>query len=146
MYKIILSAIVSFCFTTAIQAQTNHFADYASSGSTTWVISKFLISPSGEDKKALFNNYSFQFSRTDTTTVLVIDNTGSKPPRKGFWNQQDKFFDILLPTDPYDIPYYKIALLLNKTSLEEVSVTSSLAKFKTPDVMGQAVIELTRNN
>ena len=146
MYRIILLAIASFFFTTTTEAQTNRFVDYATTSGSKWVISKYSISSSGEEKKDLFSNYSFQFLKADTANILVIDNTGSKPARKGLWNQQDKSFDFTISPDPYDTAYYKIALLLNKTSLELVTATSSKVKFKLPDVMGQTIIELTPFN
>jgi hypothetical protein len=144
MYKsVTLLFIVIFLGSlTHLKAQTSSFASTASN--KTWVVSKYYISFYNQDKKDLFNNFSFKFLPTVTRTFLAIDNSQSVADTcKGYWNEDNNKVSLSLTLEPDDKANYRVALLLNKAEMQETEVSSTKLSFRIPDVMGYIDIELT---
>lgn len=144
MKKITLLAAAFVLFCVHLSAQSS-FANYVTANNATWAITKYFLAGSQEDKKDLFKNYTFRFSKSDTTTLSITNIATNKNSWKGFWNEQpnNNNVDIFLPTDLTDSDYNQIAILLNKAPLQEISATPSLLTLKMQDLMGEIVVEFS---
>ncbi len=129
-------------FVTHLKAQTNNFASAATN--KTWVVSKYYISFYQQDKKDLFNSFSFKFLAADTRTFLAIDNSQSKADTcKGYWSEDNNKVSLALTLEPDDKANYNVALLLNKAEMQETEISSTKLSFRISDVMGYVLVEFT---
>jgi len=144
MYKIATPLFIFvFLFSvTHLKAQTNSFETTVTN--KTWIVSKYYISFSQEDKKDLFSNFSLKFLPANTRTFLAIDNSkGEAGATKGYWNEQSDKVTLFLNLEPDDKPKYRIALLLNKAEMQKSQISSTKLSFRIPDVMGYIDVEFT---
>lgn len=145
MYKTItlLFTTIFLFFISHLKAQTTSFTSAATN--KTWVVSKYFTSFTQEDKKDLFNNFSFKFINGDTTAFLAIDNSQSVADTcKGFWDDRsNNKVSLFLNLEPNDKANYRIATLLNKAEMQETQISSTKLSFRIPDVMGYIDVEFT---
>jgi hypothetical protein len=144
MFKIItiLSATAFLLFATDLKAQTGTLASAATN--KTWIVTKYFSSFSQDDKKQLFNNFSFKFLNADTTTFLAIDNSTSIADTCfGFWDEENDKARVSLNLEPSDKANYKIAILLNKGEMQKTEISTTKLSFRIPDVMGYVDVEFT---
>lgn len=129
-------------FITNLKAQTGGFASAAANKS--WAVSKYYTSFTQEDKKDLFQNFSFKFFNGDTTTFLAIDNSKSLADTcQGFWREDGDKVGLFLNIELSDKENYRTAVLLNQSEMKKVEISPSKLRFRIPDMMGYIDVEFT---